>query len=201
MRRLYQPINSTFVSHYVRDLQPIYQQKALETATSETAVSRWSSMAAALGMVTAAEHTRGNAYAYDFVYVTRPDVLLWKDVDLRRYCANAVYQSNCKPPFFHRTQWWNSDDEGCPSDFHFVMTSAMARKFSTAVDHLSQYYFQNEENNEYARFVRDVVGVPLAQDHVVIGRHEELLRKDPHGEMEAMWKRCCCTNATVGPLC
>ena len=139
-----------------------------------------------------AEEARGAPY--EAIYLTRPDVLLWADVDLRSYCLHdelssasgsgggrVVYTNNCHPPF-HTFM----GPKGCPADFHYVMGSASARRFATITRHFGTYDYFTEHRtrqspnmkNEYMEgFLRDVVGAEMRPDHVVAGRHEESLRK------------------------
>jgi hypothetical protein len=51
--------------------------------------------------------------------------------NLRRYCDDRVYRSNCDPPY-HAT---------CLADLHYVMTSSAAAAFSTVDRHLNEFAF------------------------------------------------------------
>jgi len=107
-------------------------------------------------------------------------------VDLRRYCDDAVYYSNCLPPYFP------GNVVGCPSDFHYVMTSEMARKMATMTEHLQRYRNRGNayQNGAMYAFARDVIGTGFKTDHVVIARHEEVLRKTQDFSMEADYYKC-----------
>ena len=186
--KLFEPVGVTFLGHYASVWGVGHNRSSVETYADDVstrAISRWNSAKAALQLVADAEAARGAPY--DKVYLTRPDVLLWTDVDLRRYCDDGVYQPSCYPPFFPARA-----DGGCPADTHFVMTSKMATAFATLADVLPAYENTTVEmsNPAIERFVTEVVGVPLITDHVVIARHEELLRKTPHGELEKAYLEC-----------
>lgn len=90
---------------------------------------------------------------------------------------------------------------GCPADFHFVFNSSAARRFATITEHFAEYDFfaesakgfDDSKNRLVARFMREVVGATdVRADHVVAGRHEEVLRKGAiQGEAAYLrWCRC-----------
>jgi len=150
----------------------------------EVTLSRWLSARIALNLVKRAEEARG--MTYDKIYLTRPDMLLWVEVDLRRYCNDAVYYSNCYPPYHP------GRPDGCPSDFHYVMTSEMARRMATLPEHLVRYRnWDNAYSNAAMRdFVRDIIGVDFKTDHVVIARHENIFRAETDYMGEANYYKC-----------
>lgn len=169
--RLYRPISARFDPKYeVWAAQ--YQRRGRKHSIPEKEESRWASIATVLAMVAEVESARDVPYTH--IYVTRPDVGMWRDVDLRRYCtSDTFYFNNCFPPF------WMSQ---CQADFHFVMNSALAREFSRIVDHFDTKvaHFTGRQghltNDEIKRFVR-TLGFKSTGDHVVVQRHEEVLRK------------------------
>lgn len=198
---LYRPVASRFDDAYLRiwrrRIDRIIKGRNASAggfSTPAVEVSRYVSAAAALRLVQEAEDARGSPYAA--IYLTRPDVLLWAKVDLRTYCVDeAVYTNNCHPPFhvFH-------GKHGCPADFHFVLSSPSARRFSTITDHMAEYDyfaespkgFDDSKNRLMMRFVRDVVGVQVRHDHVVAARHEEVMRKvHQQKDWYADWCRAC----------
>lgn len=125
-----------------------------------TLLSRSASLRRALEMVASAEESAGRTY--DVVYVTRPDVLLWADVDLRLYCRHdRVYHSFCKAPF-HPTKT-------CTSDLHFVLPGRLAPAFARGLAHAPLGY-----GNAALRTFVESLGATLETDHVVITRHEEV---------------------------
>ena len=192
LTQLYQPVAVNFTERYHTDWAPTVdriQRQHDSPGLRKSTISRWLSVHVALGLVRAAEEARGSMY--EKVYITRPDMLLWTPIDLRRYCDDAVYYSNCLPPYFP------GRDDGCPSDFHYVMTSANARRFATMATGNNGAYLQQYRNtdNDFENmamrdFVRDVVGTEFRTDHVVIARHEEVLRKTPDLHQEADYYRC-----------
>ena len=143
----------------------------------EIEASRWTSAALALRLVAEAEAARGQRYAR--VYLTRPDVQLWRGVDLRQYCADRVYSNHGYQPYFQ--------GQGVRTDFHFVMNSSAAAAFSTVDRHLGEFAFgagadefparSGKANDAIRQFVHRYVGLPYVPDHMVVGRHEELIRK------------------------
>lgn len=171
-----------FTGPYEEDWGP--RVKALVAAnghTSSVTASRWLTTAIGLNLTFAEERKRGQAYST--VYVTRPDVLLWTEVDLRRYCDRTLYHTSCNPPFH------TSD---CKADFHYAMSGAVARKFAGQIlTHLNQSRPQRcFTNQELQRFGRKVLNVSVRPDHVVVMRHEEVARKTQNLGMEAAFYHC-----------
>ena len=103
--RLYKPVATSFIGRYGSVWFQGFSREANENASAHV-LSRWASASLALQLVRAAEDARG--VPYEFIYLTRPDVVLWVGVDLRHYCKDAVYYSNCYPPFFP------GRNKGCP---------------------------------------------------------------------------------------
>jgi len=186
LRDLYRPLFANFTSHYHTAWKPRIDRIIADNdgVVSEPTASRWLSAQTALLLVKVAEEENGRPY--DKIYLTRPDVLIWVPVDLRRYCNDLVYYSNCYPPFFP------DREEGCPSDFHYVMSSAIGRMMATMPSHLQRYRNAHNDmlNRAMGDFVTDVIGAGFQTDHVVIARHEELLRKTPNLMMEANYYKC-----------
>ena len=73
------------------------------------------------------------------------------------------------------------------------MSSVSAHTLATNIlAHLGQYrrYENDMSNSAMGNFVRDVIGVSWQTDHIVIARHEEVIRKTPSLSMEADFYRC-----------
>jgi len=193
LEALYSPVNVSFIGRYHSDWKPqvseIIGRFAGEPPLFEKTVSRWLSASFALDLVKQAEEARGQRY--DKIYLTRPDILLWVNVDVRSYCSDAVYYTNCHAPYFPRRP--------CTSDFHYVMTSEMSRKFATIPEHLGRYRalppaglpeLSIQNNDCMEQFVNEIVGAEFKTDHVVIARGEEVFRKTQDLMMEADYYRC-----------
>ena len=134
-------------------------------------------MSRVLRMVREAEAATSARYAR--VYVARPDVLVWKAIDLRRYCAEHVYVNNCPK---------------CQADFHFVATSEQAESLSKLERHAAKY--PGMKLSDVHRYVEGTMRTRLIFDHVVAGRHEETLNKleeKPRKYMEC----CACASGCV----
>ena len=128
-------------------------------------------------MVREAEAATSARYAR--VYVARPDVLVWKAIDLRRYCAEHVYVNNCPK---------------CQADFHFVVTSEQAESLSKLERHAAKY--PGMKLSDVHRYVEGTMRTRLIFDHVVAGRHEETLNKveeKPRKYMEC----CACASGCI----
>ena len=90
-----------------------------------------------------------------------------------------------------RLFFYPSRPNGCPSDFHYIMTSESARNMAVHIlPHLLKYRNTTNVNHAMENFVRDLLGVKYRTDHVVIGRHEEVFRKTQNLMMEANFFKC-----------
>ena len=97
---------------------------------------------------------------------------------MRRYCNDTFYTNNCFPPFH---------SPPCPADFHFVLTSAMARGFAKLPGFLDDHGVRlngpfgrtdrNASNSELLEFVVRHIAPKWSPDHIVVMRHEEVRRK------------------------
>ena len=137
--------------------------------------SRWQALANVLVLIGEAEDARGAAYTR--IFLTRPDISLWRAVDLRRYCDDTFYLNHCFPPY------WPSP---CLADFHFVLTSPMARRLALLPSQLGNATGErilltqqvgNASNTEFLRYVLRHVATRWSPDHIVVQRHEEVHRK------------------------
>ncbi len=105
-----------------------------------------------------------NNIFYDYVIIYRPDVLLWKDIDLDSYDNNKIYV-NAHP--------------GSGGDFHFIMNLSNSYEFS-------KIYGTTKSNNivtdtslhgKIRAFVEHYMNKILHMDNIIPGIHQEVLRK------------------------
>ena len=171
----YHPIAARFDNEYSEIWGPGFAASSALHGMTFPEVSRITSASRALRLVREAEEAKGKGgtFRYAKVYLARPDVELWRAIDLRRYCGDVFYINNQCPPF-HKHQ--KGSASGCWGDFHYVMTSDMAAAFSTIADHLTPGL--SLVHGSLERFLATALpGVRLAPDHIVAGRHEEVIRK------------------------
>lgn len=182
----YQPVAARFDGHYNRvwvpGLRSAYKGRPedWEPSTSSanspsTVMSKSTSLQRALELVAGAE--KSSERRYDMVYITRPDVLLWRDVNLRLYCQDRIHHSYCGKPFNPRGF--------CPSDFHFILSGNLSRRLGNEL-RAKPLTRTGIDNEDIRRYFRDVLGARLVPDHVVMNRHEEVLRKV--GDNEAAYR-------------
>lgn len=103
------------------------------------------------------------SYQYDLVILFRPDLILLKDMDLKKYDPSQIYVNGHSPP----------DPVG---DFHFVMGQKIASEFKNLYDGALQgnpckhhFWMQN--------YVSNFMNRPLLTDEIIAGTDEEVLRK------------------------
>jgi hypothetical protein len=87
---------------------------------------------------------------YDKVIVCRPDVILFKDMDLNFYKDENIYCNN-----------------NIGEDFHFVMTLNNAKIFKDINNHKLSFY----------DFTKVIMNNAMIADNIKCGIHQEVLRK------------------------
>jgi hypothetical protein len=110
------------------------------------------------------DYTEVNNCTYNYVICYRPDVLLWKDMDLTTYDHNKIYV-NAHP--------------NAVGDFHFVMNLENAYEFSKIYD---TTFYNNPVTNSYLHgkiklYVQLFMHKELCIDGIVPGKDQEVLRK------------------------
>lgn len=168
LTNLYKPILFRFDEDY--SSKSLYEYIGNISNTSRTVVSQWHSISKGLRLVKDVEMERGEKYSH--IYITRPDVLIWKPVNIRKYCKDVFYFNNCFEPFVPHS---------CLADFHFVIGSDMKSYFIDILHYFEtgQAHFWNGRGSVMgiANFVTNIVRASWSSDHVVVQRHEEILRK------------------------
>lgn len=105
-----------------------------------------------------------NNVFYDYVILYRPDVLLWKDMDLTTYDNNEIYANA---------------HLGCLGDFHFVMNLKNCYEFGKIYH--STFYENNVTNAtihyKFKTYVEQFMGKTMREDSIVPGHNQEVLRK------------------------
>jgi hypothetical protein len=87
---------------------------------------------------------------YDFVVICRPDVILYKDMEIIKYNPNEIYV-NCR----------------VNEDFHFVMNQENAIKFKNIFG----------SKLKFPDFVEQILNKTLIPDDIICGENQEVLRK------------------------
>jgi hypothetical protein len=156
----YSPVKATFQT-FEHDA---FQAAADGKGVPALEVSRHASMQAVLRSV--ADHERFRNRRYDYVVLTRPDVLLWKDMRLSSYDPERVY---------------NNKGNGGSADFHFVMNSTNAEAFSAIYDYLGHPELSSLTRGAHyglnRAFVSKFMGLSMFEDEIDAGYDEEVLRK------------------------
>lgn len=168
--KLYRPVDYEFEGNY-HSVSSRYKELSKRTRIPEKEVSRWASIASVLSMIR--NHQSKSGITYSHIYLTRPDIGIWKDIDVRKYCTEVFYFNNCFPPY------WQYQ---CQADFHFVFGQILLREFSMILSHFETglAHFTGRQghltNDEIIKFIKKMK-CKWAADHVVVQRHEEVLRK------------------------
>ncbi len=105
-----------------------------------------------------------NNVFYDYVILYRPDVLLWKDINLNNYDKEKIYV-NAMPE--------------AKGDFHFIMNMENTFEFGKIYDTTK---YNNIVNDTYLHgkikvYVEQFMHKELLMDDIVPGKHQEVLRK------------------------
>ena len=96
------------------------------------------------------DYSEMNNMKYDKVIVYRPDVILFKDMDLNYYQDNHIY---C--------------NDTMTQDFHFIMNYNNATIFRNLNKYKLSFY----------NFSKDIMKNPINADYIKCGIHQEVLRK------------------------
>ena len=102
---------------------------------------------------------------YDQVILYRPDVLLWKNMDLRKYDPTKMYVTGHK------------DHGGFGGDFHFVMNTKTAHQFKFLYDSLHLGNHPPSPHHWIKRYVFDFMKEKMEVDDIIPPQHQEVLRK------------------------
>ncbi len=106
-------------------------------------------------------HSKEKGTQYDYVIIVRPDVLLWKDIDLSKYKKDRIYVN---------------DHPNRDGDFHFVMSQENAGKFKRLYNSVSEGNIP--QGHMWIRnFVDNYLKIPYEADGIVPGNSEEVVRK------------------------
>lgn len=109
------------------------------------------------------EYSLENDIVYDYIILYRPDVLLFKDMDLKLYDKEKIYV-NAHPD--------------CGGDFHFVMNLKNSFLFSElyettkTINEVTNYNLHGKINV----FVEKYLKMKLYMDDIVPGMNQEVLR-------------------------
>lgn len=108
------------------------------------------------------EHEIKNNFRYNRVITFRPDVMIWKDLNLNQYDVNKIYV--------------NGHPNSC-GDFHFVMSSENAERFAKLYDSVVQGKICPRTHGWIKNYVQTQLKQKLIMDDIKPGKHEEVYRK------------------------
>ena len=100
---------------------------------------------------------------YDQVIIYRPDVLLWKNMDLKKYNASKIYVNA------------HQDHGGSGGDFHFVMNMENALSFKNLVNSVKEN--PPRVHRWIKNYVLNFMKKDLIMDEIIPPNHQEVLRK------------------------
>ena len=109
------------------------------------------------------EWERTNDLKYDIVMIYRPDVLLWKDINLDNYIIND------------NNIYVNAHVNG-NGDFHFLMNNINSNKFKKIYDwiNINNFFVVHQSIKQY---VINELNKNLLMDNIIPGLHQEVFRK------------------------
>ena len=96
---------------------------------------------------------------YDLVISYRPDMLLWKDIDLNSYDRAAITK--------------NGSTFG---DFHFIMSMKNSKLFSNYYDNINKKLYDSGYHL-YKNYIVKHLNLQLKGDNIEPNKHQEVLRK------------------------
>jgi hypothetical protein len=153
---LYNPKNSSFENNelYINDIKD-------KLSKCNASLEFYNQASQALAIKKSFELIKDSLYDYKYIIFYRPDVLLWKNLDLSRYDIDNIYCNNY------------GDGQG---DFHFVMSSRNAEKFSLVYDYLCE---DNPpiDHIYIPKYSEKSMGKKILCDNIEAGVHQEVVRK------------------------
>lgn len=102
-------------------------------------------------------YSKKNNIKYDKIISYRPDVLLYKDINLKLYEEEKLYANNDKY-----------------GDFHFIMSQKNSFKFQEIINSNIKY---KKNATGYHLYSLEKIKNPLIGDEIKFGIHQEVLRK------------------------
>lgn len=100
---------------------------------------------------------------YDQVIIYRPDILLWKNMDLKKYDQSKIYVNA------------HQDHGGSGGDFHFVMNLENASNFKNLVKSVKEN--PPRVHRWIKNYVKNFMKKELVMDEIIPPNHQEVLRK------------------------
>lgn len=159
---LYNPIKSQFENndYYLEEFE-----QAKKYFRMRAPLKTISQMSQALSIKKVIELIEHSEKSYDQVILYRPDVLLWKDMDLRKYDIDKIYVNG------HETKCGNPN-----GDFHFVMNYENALEFKKLYDSV---FTGNSPKPHYwiNNYVVNYMKTEMIKDDILPPYHQEVLRK------------------------
>lgn len=152
---LYNPISTIFEDNSIYAEE--FKQILIKCETNE---KHYNQVSQALSIKKSFQLVK-NVDRYDCIIFYRPDVLVWKNIDLDKYNLNKIYCNNY------------GYGQG---DFHFIMSPSNARKFHLVYDFLSK---ENPpiDHMYIPKHVRDFTGQEILCDNIESGVDQEVVRK------------------------
>jgi hypothetical protein len=109
------------------------------------------------------EYQQENNFKYDLVIIYRPDLILFKDINMTDYDVQKIYSNG-------------NSGEDPQGDFHFIMNPEFANQFKGLYD-------SNEKGNPHKahfwikNYINNYMHQELIADNIIAGTHQEVLRK------------------------
>lgn len=163
LRKLYNPVSAIFEDNI--------KYKELFDAKINN-INEYGGVSSLLSLKKAIELVEQHHVFYDQIIIYRPDVLIWKDINLKLYDHKKIYV-NAHP--------------GGDGDFHFIMNSANMSRFKWCYNWISR-------DNPYAvhssirRFVESKMGDLLYMDDIIPGSDQEVIRKIPDLQIDDLFR-------------
>jgi hypothetical protein len=166
---LYNPVKYKFENNddYTNELES-YKKYIKNVSKFELRKNRkkyLGQMSQALSIKKVIELVEESESSYDQIILYRPDVLLWKDMDLKKYDTDKIYVTGHK------------GHGGFGGDFHFVMNMRNANKFKNLYDSLHQGNAPPSPHHWIKKYVFDFMKSDLIMDDIIPPHHQEVLRK------------------------
>lgn len=159
---LYQPKKYQFEDNnlYSNTIRSIQNKYHLTDQQSYNQISSSLSLKKSIELMES--YSAENKIVYDYVIIYRPDILIWKEMDLSIYSRDIIYVN----------KWYDAI-----GDFHFVMNMDHANKFKNLFDSCSEGNNKPMVHVWIKNYIVNYLKIQLEEDNIRAGFDQEVLRQ------------------------
>ena len=157
--QLYKPLSSKFEpnSNYEAEIN----KKISQCGVSK---KHFGQLSSCLSLKKVTQLLLDHSNVYDLIIFYRYDVLLWKDIDLKKYLPNKI--------------WINADrKKRFAGDFHFITDYQNGINFGLNLYDSFNNILKPIDHRYIPKYVKENMNLEIQMDDIVAGEHQEVTRK------------------------